>query len=132
MRRLEQRDASGVESWSLQRSAAMVTRRGQEKRTVIVTGATAGVGRAIAHRFARAGDRVGLIARDATALGTFQLELERAGADVATAAVDVADADALFAAAEQLEQRLGKIDIWVNDAMGTVFARVADMTPQEF
>jgi NAD(P)-dependent dehydrogenase (short-subunit alcohol dehydrogenase family) len=110
----------------------MVTRRGQEKRTVIVTGATAGVGRAIAHRFARAGDRVGLIARDAAALEAFQLELERAGADVATAAVDVADANALFAAAEQLERRLGKIDIWVNDAMETVFARVADMTPQEF
>jgi NAD(P)-dependent dehydrogenase (short-subunit alcohol dehydrogenase family) len=51
---------------------------------------------------------------------------------VAVEAVDVADASALFAAAERLEQKLGKIDIWINDAMVTVFSTVADMTPEEF
>jgi NAD(P)-dependent dehydrogenase (short-subunit alcohol dehydrogenase family) len=101
-------------------------------RTVIVTGAAAGIGRAIAQRFARAGDRVGLIARDAQSLERVSRELEAAGAEVAAEAVDVADADAMFAAAERLEQKLGKIDIWINDAMVTVFSTVADITPQEF
>jgi NAD(P)-dependent dehydrogenase (short-subunit alcohol dehydrogenase family) len=103
-----------------------------QRRTVVITGAAAGVGRAIAHRFARAGDRLGLLARDKIALGALQKELEETGAEVAIEAVDVADADAVFGAAQRLEQRLGKIDIWVNDAMETVFSMVADMTPQEF
>ncbi|MBS0421394.1 MAG: SDR family oxidoreductase [Proteobacteria bacterium] len=110
----------------------MATRTRQHARTVVITGATAGVGRALARRFARAGDRLGLIARDCASLEELQRELQQAGAEVAVEAVDVADSQALFAAAEQLEQRLGKIDIWVNDAMETVFSRVSDMTPQEF
>jgi NAD(P)-dependent dehydrogenase (short-subunit alcohol dehydrogenase family) len=102
-------------------------------RTVIITGAAAGIGRAIAHRFARAGDRIGLIARDATALETVAKEVEAHGAAaVAAEALDVADAVAVFAAAERLEQQLGKIDVWVNDAMLTVFSPVADLAPEEF
>jgi NAD(P)-dependent dehydrogenase (short-subunit alcohol dehydrogenase family) len=101
-------------------------------RTVIVTGASAGVGRAIAHRFAQAGDRVGLIARDAAPLDEVRRELERYGGETAAEAVDVADAQAVFAAAERLEQRLGKFDVWVNDAMETVFSRLMDMTAEEF
>jgi NAD(P)-dependent dehydrogenase (short-subunit alcohol dehydrogenase family) len=101
-------------------------------RTVIITGAAAGIGRAMAERFARAGDRVGLIARDAPSLERMSQELRSAGAEVAVEAVDVADAEAMFAAAERLEQQLGKIDIWINDAMVTVFSRVSDITPQEF
>jgi len=58
--------------------------------------------------------------------------LHAVGAEVAFAAADVADADAVFAAAEKLEQKLGKVDIWINDAMETVFSSVADMTPEEF
>ena len=103
-----------------------------EGRVVVVTGATAGVGRAIARRFACAGDRVGLIARDAEALEEVRRELEAFGAEAAAEAVDVADADALFAAAERLEDRLGPIDVWINDAMETVFSRVVDMSPAEF
>ena len=101
-------------------------------RTVIITGATAGVGRAIARRFAVAGDRVGLIARDAAALADVKRELESLGVETATEAVDVADAEALFAAASRLEDRLGPIDVWINDAMETVFSPVAEIGPDEF
>lgn len=107
-----------------------MTNSKRSPRTVIITGASAGVGRAIAHRFAHAGDRIGLIARDASALQAVSQEVQ--GTEVALEAVDVADAAALFAAAERLEQRLGKIDIWINDAMLTVFSPVAEMTPEEF
>src|SRR5690349_20800584 len=110
----------------------MLSSSTREPRTVIITGAAAGIGRAIAQRFARAGDRVGLIARDSPSLERVRQELQASGAEVAVEAVDVADADAMFAAAERLEQKLGKIDIWINDAMVTVFSTVADMTPQEF
>jgi len=101
-------------------------------RVVIVTGASAGIGRAVAARFAKAGDRVGLIARDAAALQEVRRELEGAGAKAAWAAADVADAEAVFAAAERLEAELGPVDVWVNDAMETVFSPVADMTAEEF
>jgi NAD(P)-dependent dehydrogenase (short-subunit alcohol dehydrogenase family) len=101
-------------------------------RVVIITGATAGVGRAIAHRFAAAGWRVGLIARDEPSLAAVWREVEDAGAKAAFAAADVADADAVFAAAARLEAALGPVDVWVNDAMETVFSTVADITPDEF
>ncbi len=104
----------------------------KRSRVVVVTGATAGVGCAIANRFARAGDRVGLIARDAEALDAMRNELEARGAEVAVAAADVADAEAVSAAGQYLEAQLGAVDIWVNDAMETVFSRFADITPQEF
>jgi len=81
-------------------------------RTVIITGASAGVGRAIAERFAREGDRVGLIARDETALKDVQRELQASGASaVEWEAADVSNAAAVFAAADQLERRLGYVDI---------------------
>jgi short-subunit dehydrogenase len=106
--------------------------RRQQPRTVVITGASAGVGRAIAKRFAKGGDRVGLIARDPSALQDVQRELAAYSTQVEFEAVDVADAQALFTAAERLEQRLGPIDIWINDAMETVFSTVADITPDEF
>jgi NAD(P)-dependent dehydrogenase (short-subunit alcohol dehydrogenase family) len=99
---------------------------------VIVTGASAGVGRAIAHGFARGGARVGLIARDERALEEVAAELRGSGAECAVAAADVADAAAVMAAAERLEHALGPVDIWINDAMETVFSRLVDMTPEEF
>lgn len=101
-------------------------------RSVVVTGGTAGIGRAIAERFARAGDRLGLISRDEVALEQTKRELQALGAEVAIVAADVSDAEAVFAAAEYFDQRLDGIDIWVNDAMETVFSTVADMTPEEF
>jgi NAD(P)-dependent dehydrogenase (short-subunit alcohol dehydrogenase family) len=102
-------------------------------RVVVVTGASAGVGRAVANRFACAGDRLGLIARDGGALDEVRHELRARGAPMAIAvAADVADAAAVFAAAEQFRARLGPIDIWVNDAMVTVFSPLAKMSPEEF
>lgn len=99
---------------------------------VVITGATAGVGRAVAHRFARAGYRIGLIARDQASLDAVRQEVEAAGARTATAAADVADAEAVFAAAAHLERELGPVDVWINDAMETVFSTIADITPEEF
>jgi NAD(P)-dependent dehydrogenase (short-subunit alcohol dehydrogenase family) len=102
-------------------------------RVVVITGASAGVGRATAQRFARAGDRLGLIARDADALQDVRREALNLGAGaVATAAADVADAQQVFAAAELIETELGPVDIWINDAMETVFSPLAEMTPAEF
>jgi len=110
----------------------MQARPNPSPRTVIITGAAAGVGRAIARRFAAAGDRVGLIARDATALEKVRQELQALGAEAELESADVSDAGAVFAAAERLEQRLGKVDIWINDAMVTVFSPVSEITPEEF
>lgn len=102
------------------------------ERVVVITGASAGVGRAIAHRFARAGARLGLIARDAQALEDVKSEVERLGGSAFVAAADVSDADAVFAAADTIAQEFGSIDIWINDAMVTVFAPVWEITPAEF
>ena len=99
---------------------------------VIVTGASAGVGRAVALRFGAAGCRVGLIARDEAALAAARAEIEQQGGTALAAAADVADPAAVFAAADRLEEELGPVDVWINDAMETVFSRVGDMTPEEF
>ncbi len=107
--------------------------RNSPPRTVIITGASAGVGRAIAHRFAEAGDRLGLIARDAAALEDVRAEaLDLGAAKVAVAALDVADPHQVFTAAEALEIELGPVDVWINDAMQTVLSPLSEMTAAEF
>ncbi len=100
--------------------------------TVIITGPSAGVGRATALRFARAGARVGLIARDEQSLHDVKDEIQALGGEAAVAAADVSDAAALFAAAEKLQNSLGSIDIWVNNAMVTVFSPFCEITPEEY
>jgi NAD(P)-dependent dehydrogenase (short-subunit alcohol dehydrogenase family) len=100
-------------------------------RVVVVTGASAGVGRATARRFATAGARVGLIARDAAALEETQAEIESLGGRAQTFAADVADASALMQAAEAFEDSLGPIDVWVNSAMVTVYSPISDLTAEE-
>lgn len=110
----------------------MTTLAPAQPETVIVTGASAGVGRATALRFGEAGARVGLIARDAEALEEVKGEIERLDSTAAVAAVDVSDADALFEAANKLESELGTVDIWVNDAMVTVFSPFIDIKLEEF
>jgi NADP-dependent 3-hydroxy acid dehydrogenase YdfG len=101
-------------------------------RVVVVTGASAGVGRAIVHRFARAGAALGLIARDRAALAEVKAEVERFGGMAIVAPADVADADQVFAAAEQVGRALGRIDVWVNAAMVTMFSPLSRMTAEEF
>src|SRR3954453_14633814 len=101
-------------------------------QVVAITGASAGVGRAIAHQFARAGWRIGLIARDTEALDEVKQEVEQFGGSAVVAAADVSDAKTVFAAADLVEKTFGHIDVWVNDAMVTVFSPVWDMTPAEF
>lgn len=104
----------------------------QRVRTVVVTGASAGVGRATALEFAQLGANVALIARDAAALDTVADELRSHGVRALPIALDVSDADAVEHAAARIEDELGPIDVWVNNAMVTVFAPVESMTSAEF
>jgi short-subunit dehydrogenase len=100
--------------------------------TVVITGASAGLGRAIARRFAREGAQIGLIARGETGLRATAEEVERLGGRALALPCDVADADAVDAAAERVEAELGPIDIWVNNAMTAVLGEVVDTKPEEF
>jgi short-subunit dehydrogenase len=99
---------------------------------VAITGASAGVGRAAARAFARDRADVGLIARGRERLESARRELEELGQRATIAEADVADAGQIEAAAAQIEEELGPIDVWVNNAIATVFAPVADTTPEEF
>lgn len=102
------------------------------EEVVVITGASAGVGRATAHAFASRGARLGLIARGADRLAATLSEVEARGGKGVAIPVDVADADGLDQAAEHIERTLGPIDIWVNGAMATVFGPFHSLTPEEF
>lgn len=101
-------------------------------KTVVLTGASAGVGRATALLFARRGARIGLIARGTEALEATRREIEAAGGSALACVADVSDAQALDAAAERIERELGPIEVWVNNAMVTVFAPFVELEPEEF
>lgn len=103
-----------------------------DNRSIVITGASAGVGRAAAQRLARAGARLGLIGRDRSALADVQAEVEQLGGTAVSVAADVADAGAVFQAAKKIGERFGSIDVWINNAMVTVFGPVATITPEEF
>jgi NAD(P)-dependent dehydrogenase (short-subunit alcohol dehydrogenase family) len=103
-----------------------------QQRHVVVTGASAGVGRATATAFARLGCRVGLVARGSEGLDGARADVETAGGRALMLPTDVADADAVERAAERAEQENGAIDIWVNCAMATVFSPLSRMRPEEF
>lgn len=99
---------------------------------VVITGASAGVGRATAHRFARDGAHIALLARGSDGLEVAAEEVRKLGGQALPIPVDVSDAEAVEAAAERVEQELGPIDIWINDAMATIFAPVHEISPAEF
>jgi NAD(P)-dependent dehydrogenase (short-subunit alcohol dehydrogenase family) len=101
-------------------------------RVVVVTGASAGVGRATAGAFAARGDRVALIARGRAGLDAAVEEIERDGGTALAVPCDVSDADAVEAAAARVEQELGPIDVWVNAAMAAVLAFVHETEARDF
>jgi NAD(P)-dependent dehydrogenase (short-subunit alcohol dehydrogenase family) len=101
-------------------------------RVVVVTGASAGIGRAVACAFGAKGDRVGLLARGETGLDGAVKDIERAGGWALAVPTDVADHGQVEAAAEQVEQTLGPLDIWVNVAFTSVFAPFTQIRPEEF
>ena len=103
-----------------------------EHKVVVVTGASAGVGRAVAREFARQGAHVGLIARGQDRLEAAKRDVEDLGGKALALPTDVADARQVEAAAERAERELGPIDVWVNNAMTTMFAPFLEITPDEF
>jgi short-subunit dehydrogenase len=101
-------------------------------KIAVITGAGAGVGRAVASEFASHGWTLALLSRNADRLAAAAAELtERHGIRAIAIPTDVADADAVEAAADRAEQELGPIDVWVNVAMATVFSPVAELTAAE-
>ena len=101
-------------------------------KTVVITGASAGVGRATARAFATRGARIGLIARNAEALENAQAEVEARGGEAIAVAADVADPKAMERAAQMIEAELGPIDVWINNAMTSVLGPIMSITPEEF
>ncbi|HLY42783.1 MAG TPA: SDR family oxidoreductase [Terracidiphilus sp.] len=104
----------------------------EQMLTVVITGASAGLGRAMAQEFAKARARVGLISRDQAALDATAVEVEELGGTAATYVADVSDAPAIEAAAAHFEERLGPIDVWVNNAMVSVFSPIKQMEASEY
>lgn len=109
-----------------------MTRVPVRRKTVVVTGASAGVGRAVAVEFAQAGWNVAVIARGHAGLAATIRDIERAGGRAMAFCADVADADAVMEAADAVADEWGGIDVWVNNAMVTVYAPVQETSPEEF
>jgi short-subunit dehydrogenase len=111
--------------------ASTRTRQGSGRPVAVVTGASAGVGRATAIALAEHGYDVGLLARGRAGLEGAASDVKAAGGSAAILQADVADFDAVEAAADQVERELGPIDVWINNAMTTVFGHVADVSAAE-
>jgi NAD(P)-dependent dehydrogenase (short-subunit alcohol dehydrogenase family) len=103
-----------------------------KNKIVVITGATGGVGRATAHAFARQGAKIALLARGHEQLIATRKEVEMLGGVALTIPTDIADPAQVESAAAQIEQILGPIDIWINNAMASVFAPIKDITPEEY
>jgi NAD(P)-dependent dehydrogenase (short-subunit alcohol dehydrogenase family) len=111
---------------------ALEMTREAKPQVVVVTGATAGVGRATVRALARRGARIGLLARGVEGLEATRREVEGMGGHALAIPTDVADAAAVEAAAERVERELGPIDVWVNNAMASVFSPIVEMTSDEY
>lgn len=103
-----------------------------ERQVVVITGASAGVGRATAIAFAKRGARIGLFARGRAGLEGAKRDVEAAGGEALILRGDVSDAERVEAAAQEVEERFGPIDVWVNNAMVSVFSPISEMRPEEF
>ena len=99
---------------------------------VVITGASAGLGRATAQAFAREGAHIGLLARGRDGLERARRDVEGLGGRALVLPTDVADADQVERAAEAVERELGPIDVWINNAMVSVFSPVKEMKPEEY
>ena len=102
------------------------------KGVAVVTGASAGVGRASAHALAERGFDVALLARGRTGLAAAEREVRTRGVRAIAIPTDVADPAQVRAAAQRAERELGPVEVWVNDAMVTVFGRFLDIAPEDF
>jgi NADP-dependent 3-hydroxy acid dehydrogenase YdfG len=102
-----------------------------KNKVIVVTGASAGVGRAIVQELAKAGASLGLIARGEDKLASTLEEVQKLGGKAVYYAADVSDFDELEKAAQEIERKLGPIDIWINNAMVTMLGRVRDIKSSE-
>ena len=103
-----------------------------QHKTVVITGASAGIGRALARLYGQRGDRVALLARGEDGLEGARREIDAAGGTALALPVDVSDHDAVEAAAERTEAEFGPIDLWINNAMASAFSPVVEMTPDDY
>jgi len=103
-----------------------------EREVVVITGASAGVGRATAQAFGKRGAKVGLIARGVEGLEAAKREIEAYGGEALVLPLDVTDENAIERAAEEVEKAFGPIDIWINNAMLSVFSPIMEMTPEDY
>ncbi len=101
-------------------------------QVIVITGASGGIGRATAWAFAKQGAKIALLARDEQQLEATKKEVEGYGGHAICIPTDVADAEAIERAAVQTEEAFGPIDVWVNNAMNSVFAPARSVTPEEF
>ncbi len=97
-----------------------------------ITGASGGIGRACVREFARRGDRVALIARGEKGLAAAESEAREFGVEAMSFPTDVADSEAVFATVEEIEDRMGPIDVWVNVAFTSIFSRFEHIKPEEY
>lgn len=104
----------------------------KRNQVVVITGASAGVGRATVQAFAKQGASIGLIARGRDGLRGARRDVESLGGRALELPLDVADHDAVEDAADQVERKLGPIDLWINNAMVSVFSPVLEMQPEEY
>lgn len=110
----------------------IVAARVKTPQVVVVTGASAGIGRAVARRLAQRGVRVGLLARGQAGLNAAAADVRSAGGEALPISTDVSDYDAVDRAAGKVEERFGPIDGWINVAFTSVFAPFAQIEPDEY